>query len=60
MTALMLYFYLNADMQWRFMAIEEAGNMAYCKMLADDVKRVFSNKPGNIQILCADDRRVEA
>jgi hypothetical protein len=58
--ALIIYVVLTSAHRWEFMAIEQAGNMSYCEMLRDDVKRVFSDRPGNIRILCVDDERVEA
>jgi len=60
MTALMIYLVFTASHTWEFMAIEHAGNRAYCEMLSFQVQRAFRDKPGNIRILCMDDEGVEA
>lgn len=60
MTALLLYLVFTSDYRWEFMAIEYAGNMAYCTMLSSQVQRVFRGKPGNIRILCMNDEGIEA
>lgn len=57
---LLVYFILTAAHTWEFMAIEHVSTRAYCEYLARDVDMAFSNTPGNVRILCADDDGAEA
>jgi hypothetical protein len=59
MTALVIFLILSHDLKWEFWAIEEGHSRSYCEMLKDEAQLMWSNVPGNIRVLCVDDRGVE-
>lgn len=59
MKTLLIYFILNSSCHWEFLAIEHVGSEKYCEVLASNVAGIFANKPGNMRIVCADDRGFE-
>lgn len=59
MSALLIYFMINAAGKFEFAAIEHVPNLRYCQHLADQAATVFQSKPGNFRIVCAEDRGFE-
>lgn len=60
MKTLMLFLMLTPNHTWEFLRIDVAPSANYCRFLALDVERAFTNTPGNMRIICADDARLEA
>ncbi len=57
---IMVYLILTMSHNWEFLAIEHVGSRHYCEYLANDVNKAFSNTPGNVRVICADDDGSEA
>jgi hypothetical protein len=54
MTILLIYMILSPAHRWEFLAIDRADSPAQCAMLKSEVAAVFSDKPGNIRVICLD------
>ncbi len=52
---LLIYFILTTAHHWQFLAVEHVESRNFCEYLALDVNKAFSNTPGNVRIICADD-----
>lgn len=59
MSTLLIYLILNAAGRWEFLAIEHVGSEAYCAVLANSVAGIYEGKPGNMRIVCAEDKGFE-
>lgn len=51
---------IDVGPHWEFVAIDYAPSAEYCRMEAGEIAKVFADQPGNMRILCVDDRRVRA
>lgn len=54
-SALIIYLILTQDHRWEFLAIERTDSRAYCDVISEEVRSIFSDKPGNIRVLCTED-----
>lgn len=50
---LLLFFILTNQHTWEFLTIEEH-TRSYCEYLAQDLKRAFTDTPGNMRAVCTD------
>lgn len=56
---LLLYFVLDAALQWQFDSVVHLngnGARAYCEEMQRWKKKDFSGKPGDMKVICADDK----
>jgi hypothetical protein len=55
----LVFFMLNQDHKWDFFAVERGETRLYCEVMAKEAMRVFSDIPGNVLIICMDDKGEE-
>lgn len=58
MMALMIYFILMPGARWEFVAIDYAPSAEYCRMEAGEIAKVFADQPGNMRLICTEDKRI--
>ena len=58
MSVIMIYFILMPGHVWQFLTISEAPSLSYCEREAADIGKAFTDVPGNMRVICADDQRI--
>jgi hypothetical protein len=56
---LMVYMVLNSSCRWVYLTIEQEPFAGYCVALQAELDKRTVVVPGNMRVLCTEDRRVE-
>lgn len=56
---IILIYFILMPTGWQFLTIADAPSLDYCQYEAAEIAKAGDTAPGNMMVICAEDRRIE-